>query len=57
MKNIMSKFLLVGNKFMTEMHLRHPAACDKSKFMYNECGPFPKKNKKRTQKFQETLRF
>ena len=43
---------------MTEMHLRHPAACDKSKFMYNACGPFTnKKQKKRTQKFKETLRF
>lgn len=45
MKNMMSKFVLVGSKFMLEMHLRQPAARDKSKFMYSMCGPFTKTKK------------
>ena len=35
-----NKFLLVGDKFMPEMHLRQPA------FTYSPCGPFTK-NKER----------
>ena len=34
MNNVINKFLLVGDKFMPEMHLRQP------KFVYNACGPF-----------------
>ena len=32
MKNIINKFLLVGDKFMPEMHLRQP------RFVYSACG-------------------
>ena len=34
MNNIINKFLLVGDKFMPEMHLRQP------KSVYSACGPF-----------------
>ena len=47
MNEIVNKFLLVGDKFMSEMHLRQPA------FTYSACGPFTK-NKERIQKFKET---
>ena len=47
MNEIVNKFLLVGDKFMPEMHLRQPG------FTYSACGPFTK-NKERTQKFKET---
>ena len=43
----MKEFLLVGDKFMPEMHLRQPG------FTYSACGPFIK-NKERTQKFKKT---
>ena len=42
-----NKFLLAGNKFMPEMHLKQPG------FTYSACGPFTK-NKERIQKFKET---
>ena len=38
MNEIENKFLLVGDQFMTEMHLKEPD------FTYSACGPF-KKNK------------
>ena len=41
------KFLLAGDKFMPEMHLKQPG------FTYSPCGPFTK-NKERIQKFKET---
>ena len=44
---IVSKFLLAGDKFMPKMHLKQPA------FTYSACGPFTK-NKERIQKFKET---
>ena len=47
MNEIINKFLLVGDKFMPEMHLRQPG------FTYSACGPFTK-NKERIQKFKET---
>ena len=47
MNEIVNKFLLAGDKFIPEMHLRQPG------FSYSACGPFTK-NKKRTQKFKET---
>ena len=47
MNEIVNKFLLVGDKFMPEMHLRQPG------FTYSVCGPFTK-NKERIQKFKET---
>ena len=43
MSNIINKFLLAGDIFMPEMHLRHPG------FTYSACGPFTK-NKERIQK-------
>ena len=45
--DIINKFLLAGDKCMTEMHLRQP------QFTYSACGPFTK-NKGRIQKFKET---
>ena len=42
MNEIVSKFLLGGDRFMPEMHLRKPG------FTYNVCGPF-KKNKEKIQ--------
>ena len=47
MKNIINKFLLAGDKFMPEMHLRQ------LQFTYSACGPFIK-HKQRIQKFKET---
>ena len=47
MNEIINKFLLVGNKFMPEMHLRQPG------FTYSTCGPFTK-NKERIEKFMKT---
>ena len=47
MTEIVNKFLLAGDKFMSETHLRQ------SGFAYSACGPFTK-NKKRIQKFKET---
>ena len=47
MNNIINKFLLAGDKFMPEMHLRQP------QFTYSACGPFTK-HKQRIQKFRET---
>ena len=47
MNEIVNKFLLVGDKFMPEMHLRQP------QFVCSACGPFAK-NKERIQKFKET---
>ena len=39
-----NKFLLAGDRFMPEMHLKQPV------FTYSACGPFTKK-KERIQKF------
>ena len=47
MNKIVNTFLLAGDKFMPEMHLRQPG------FTYSACGPFTK-NKERIQKFKET---
>ena len=47
MNEIVNKFLLAGDKFMPEMHLKQPG------FTYSACGPFTKK-KERIQKFKET---
>ena len=47
MSEIINKFLLTGDKFIPEMHLRQPG------FTYSACGPFTK-NKERIQKFKET---
>ena len=47
MNDIINKFLLVGDKFMPEMHLRQPG------FTNSACVPFTK-NKERIQKFKQT---
>ena len=36
MNEIINKFLLAGDKFMSEIHLRQPG------FTYNVCAPFTK---------------
>ena len=46
MNEIINKFLLVGDKFMPEMHLKKPG------FTYSACGPFTK-NKERMEKFMQ----
>ena len=48
MNELVNKFLLAGDKFMPEMHLKQPG------FTYSACGPFTK-NKERIQKFKETI--
>ena len=47
MNNIINKFLLAGDKFMPEMHLRQP------QFVYSACGPFTR-HKERIKKFEQT---
>ena len=47
MNEIVNKFLLVGDKFMLEMHLKQPG------FTYSACGPFTK-NKERIEKIMQT---
>ena len=47
MNNTINKFLLSGDKFMPEMHLRQPG------FTYSACGPFTK-HKERIKKFEQT---
>ena len=47
MNHVINRFLLTGDQFMPEMHLRQP------QFTYSACGPFTKK-KERIQKFKET---
>ena len=44
---IVNKVLLVGDKFMPEMHLKQTA------FTYSACGPI-QKNKERTEKVMQT---
>ena len=47
MNELVNKFLLSGDKFMPEMHLKQPG------FTHSACGLFTK-NKERIQKFEET---
>ena len=47
MNDVINKFLLVGDKFMSEMHFRQPG------FTYSACKPFTK-NEERIQKFKQT---
>ena len=44
MNDIVNTFLLAGDKFIPEMHLRKPG------FIYSACGPFTK-NKERIKNF------
>ena len=47
MNKIVHKFLLVGDTFIPEMHLKQPS------FTYSACGPFTR-NKERIEKFMQT---
>ena len=44
MNKIVNKFLLTGDRFMPELHLRQPG------FTYSTCDPFTK-NRERIEKF------
>ena len=48
MNNLINKFLLAGDKFMPEMHLRQ------FQFVYSACGPFTR-HKERIKKFKQTV--
>ena len=47
MNQIINKLLLVGDKFIPEIHLKQPD------FTYSACGPFTK-NKEWKEKFMQT---
>ena len=47
MNEIVNKFLLAGDEFIPEMHLKQLG------FTYSACGPF-NKNKEKIQKFKKT---
>ena len=47
MNNVINKFLLAGDKFMPEMHLRQ------TQFVYSACGPFTR-HKEGLKKFKQT---
>ena len=47
MNKIINKFLLTGDKFIPELHLKQPG------FTYSACGPFTK-HLERIQKIRET---
>ena len=47
MNNVINKFLLAGDTFMPEMHLRQP------RFVYSTCGPFTR-HKERIKEFKRT---
>ena len=47
MNNVINTFLLAGDKFMPEMHLRQP------QFVYSACGPFTR-HKERIKEFKRT---
>ena len=48
MNKIINKFLLTGDKFMPELHLKQPV------FTYSVCGPFTERCE-RIQEFRETI--
>ena len=47
MNETVNTFLLTGDKFMPEMHLRQP------EFVYSDCGPFTKNKEFKKSKKQE----
>ena len=47
MNEIVNSFLLAGDRFVPEMHLKQPG------FTYSVCGPFTR-NKERIEKFIQT---
>ena len=48
MNEIVNKYLLAGDKFMPELHLKEPG------FTYSACGPFIR-NKERIEKIMQTV--
>ena len=50
MNEIVNKFLIVGDKFIPEMHLKQPG------FTYSACGPFTK-SKEKIQKLKKNRRY
>ena len=48
MNKIINKCLLTGDKYMPELHLKHPG------FTYIACRQFTRKHLERIQKFRET---
>ena len=48
MNEIVNKWLLAGDKFMPELHLKQPG------FTYSACGPFIR-NKERIEKIMQTV--
>ena len=48
MNEIVNKYLLAGDKFMPELHLKQPG------FTYCACGPFIR-NKERIEKIMQTV--
>ena len=48
MNEIVNKYLLGGDKFMPELHLKQPG------FTYSACGPFIR-NKERIEKIMQTV--
>ena len=47
MNEIINKCLLVGDKFMSEMHLKQPG------FTYSSCGTFTKNTEKKIKKIKK----
>ena len=47
MNNVINKFLLAGDTFMPEIHLKQP------QFVYSACGPLTR-HKERIKKFKQT---
>ena len=50
MNEIVNKFLLAGDKFMPEIHLKEPGFTDSA------CGPFTK-NKQTIEKFMQNWKY
>ena len=53
MNEIVNRFLLTGNKFIPEIHLKQPSVLKKLGFTNSACGRFIK-NKEKNQKLKET---
>ena len=51
MNEIVNKFLLVGDKFMPEMHLKQPG------FTYSASGPFTKNKQRKNWKVYEDRKY
>ena len=54
MNEIVHTFLLAGDKFMPEMHLKKPTALSKLEFTYSASEPFTK-NKERFPKIKKKI--